>query len=314
MFDRITIKARIDVNDIETIVLKNYLKECSEDDEIYYKSSAYSNFDGCTIEIRGDTLKCSCSVCKLYHKGKSGKLGNSRPMTFRMAVRTIEELLLRLCVKAENAVVTYYEIGVTMKMKHTADEYIRLVDSIAERTLWNDANYQEYRQKTTEKSKYYRKILKIYDKTYEAKEKKRAVGSNILRIETVYKHQSVPLLQLVDNMSLNKMARIFYKDWSEIRFEREIIPAKGVKLSQLEKAREIQRIGVTRYKERYRIMYMEGKLTKKQWETLRTFANSWDVEKKKYTEVMGELEQEFKEKLLNCFQASSITPIIKKYN
>ena len=26
MFDRITIKARIDVNDIETIVLKNYLK------------------------------------------------------------------------------------------------------------------------------------------------------------------------------------------------------------------------------------------------------------------------------------------------
>lgn len=75
MFDRITIKARIDVNDIETIVLKNYLKECSEDDEIYYKSSAYSNFDGCTIEIRGDTLKCSCSVCKLYHKGKSGKAG-----------------------------------------------------------------------------------------------------------------------------------------------------------------------------------------------------------------------------------------------
>lgn len=159
-----------------------------------------------------------------------------------------------------------------------------------------------------------RKILKIYDKTYEAKEKKRTVGSNILRIETVYKHQSVPLPQLIDNVSLNKMARIFYKDWSEIRFEREIIPAKGVKLSQLEKAREIQRIGVTRYKERYRAMYMEGKLTKKQWETLRTFANSWDVEKKKYTEVMGELEQEFKEKLLNCFQASSITPIIKKYN
>ncbi len=85
-------------------------------------------------------------------------------------------------------------------------------------------------------------------------------------------------------------------------------------MSQLEKAREIQRIGVTRYKERYRSMYMDGKLTKKQWETIRTFANSWNDEKKKYTEITGELEHEFKEKLLNCFQACSITPILKKNN
>ena len=62
-----------------------------------------------------------------------------------------------------NNAVSYTHL--TMKMIRPADEYIRLVDSIAERTLWNDANYQEYRQKTTEKSKYYRKILKIYDKT-----------------------------------------------------------------------------------------------------------------------------------------------------
>lgn len=314
MFDRITIKAKIDVADIGTIVLKNYLKECSEDDEVFYRSSAYANFDGCTIEIRGDTLKCSCSICKLYHKGKSGKLDNSRPMTFRMAVRTIDELLLRLCVKAENAVVTYYEIGITMKMQHPADEYIRQVDEIAERVLWNDANYSEYRQKTTEKSKYYRKILKIYDKTYEAKEKKRSVGSNILRIETVYKHQSVPLLQLIDNINMDKMGRIFYRDWSEIRFERKLLPVKGIKMSQMEKAREIQRLGITRYKERYRSMYKDGKLTKKQWETIRCFANSWNQEKEKYPEEIGVLEKEFKDKLLACFQASIITPILKKCN
>lgn len=312
MFDKIIFKAKIDTNDIDTIVLKNYLEQCTEGDELYYKSTAYANFDGCFIEIRGDTLKCKCSIHKLYSKGKSGKLDNSRPMTFANASRTIRELLLRLCAKMENVIVTYYEIGVTMKMSMPADAYIRQVEEAAGRLLWNDANYPEFRQKTTEKSKYFRKVLKIYDKTYEAGEKGRDVGSNILRIETVYKHQAVRLTELLDNIYLNKIGRIFYKDWSEMQFARELQATKGVKLSQLDKAREIQRIGVTRYKERYKAMYQAGRLTKKQWETIRTFANGWQKEKAKYIEEIGPLEMEFKEKLISCFQAGSITPIKKK--
>lgn len=312
MFDKIIFKAKIDTNDIDTIVLKNYLEQCTEGDELYYKSTAYANFDGCFIEIRGDTLKCKCSIHKLYSKGKSGKLDNSRPMTFANASKTIRELLLRLCAKMENVIVTYYEIGVTMKMSMPADAYIRQVEEAAGRLLWNDANYPEFRQKTTEKSKYFRKVLKIYDKTYEAGEKGRDVGSNILRIETVYKHQAVRLTELLDNIYLNKIGRIFYKDWSEMQFARELQATKGVKLSQLDKAREIQRIGVTRYKERYKAMYQAGRLTKKQWETIRTFANGWQKEKAKYIEEIGPLEMEFKEKLISCFQAGSITPIKKK--
>lgn len=312
MFDKIIFKAKIDTNDIDTIVLKNYLEQCTEGDELYYKSTAYANFDGCFIEIRGDTLKCKCSIHKLYSKGKSGKLDNSRPMTFANASKTIRELLLRLCAKMEDVIVTYYEIGVTMKMSMPADAYIRQVEEAAGRLLWNDANYPEFRQKTTEKSKYFRKVLKIYDKTYEAGEKGKDVGSNILRIETVYKHQAVRLTELLDNIYLNKIGRIFYKDWSEMQFARELQATKGVKLSQLDKAREIQRIGVTRYKERYKAMYQAGRLTKKQWETIRTFANGWQKEKAKYIEEIGPLEMEFKEKLISCFQAGSITPIKKK--
>lgn len=312
MFDKIIFKAKIDTNDIDTIVLKNYLEQCTEGDELYYKSTAYANFDGCFIEIRGDTLKCKCSIHKLYSKGKSGKMDNSRPMTFANASKTIRELLLRLCAKMENVIVTYYEIGVTMKMSMPADAYIRQVEEAAGRLLWNDANYPEFRQKTTEKSKYFRKVLKIYDKTYEAGEKGKDVGSNILRIETVYKHQAVRLTELLDNIYLNKIGRIFYKDWSEMQFARELQATKGVKLSQLDKAREIQRIGVTRYKERYKAMYQAGRLTKKQWETIRTFANGWQKEKAKYIEEIGPLEMEFKEKLISCFQAGSITPIKKK--
>lgn len=304
--------ATVDTADIDTIVLRNYLEQCTEGDEVYYKSTAYANFDGCFIELRGNKLKCKCSICKLYSKGKNGKLDNSRPMTFAMAVRTIKELLLRLCVRMENAVVTYYEIGITMKMSHSADCYIRQVQEISDRILWNDANFPEYRQKTTEKSKYFRKVLKVYDKSFEAGEKGRKVGDNILRIETVYRHQSVSMLEFTDYFFLSKMGRIFYKDWSEICFVRELSATKGVKISQLEKAREIHKLGVTRYKERYKRMFLDKKLTKKQWETIRNFAKVWPAEREKYVEEVGELEQEFKDRLLSNFQIGIFTPVRRK--
>ena len=86
MFDKVIIKACIDVDDIDTIVLRNYLEQCTEGDELFYKSTAYANFDGCFIEVRGNQLKCKCSINKLYEKERSGKLDNSKPMTFRNAV------------------------------------------------------------------------------------------------------------------------------------------------------------------------------------------------------------------------------------
>lgn len=310
MFDKIIIKARIDVGDIDTIVLRNYLEQCTEGDELFYKSTAYANFDGCFIEVRGDTLKCKCSINKLYEKEQSGKLDNSKPMTFRNAVRTINTLLSRLCVKAENAVVTYYEVGVTMKMTRPATEYISLCEEVSDRVLWNDANYPVDRQKTTEKSKYYRKVLKIYDKTFEGISKGRKVDHKVLRVETVYRHQQVPLVELISNDNMTKIGRVFYNDWNAARFVRDV-EAIGVKMSQLDKAREVVKLGVDRYREKYKALYMEGKLTKKQWETIRNFARSWPDEASKYKEIEREEEKEFREKLLKLYQVGSVTPFSK---
>lgn len=311
MFDKIIIKARIDVEDIDTIVLRNYLEQCTEGDELFYKSTAYANFDGCFIEVRGNQLKCKCSINKLYEKEQSGKLDNSKPMTFRNAVRTINALLNKLCVKPENAVVTYYEVGVTMKMPRPATEYISLCEDAAGRVMWNDANYPVDRQKTTEKSKYYRKVLKIYDKTFEGVSKGRKVDQNVLRVETVYKHQQVPILELLSNETMAKIGRVFYNDWTAARFVRDIEPCGGVKMSQIDKARELLRLGVDRYREKYKAMYQEGKLTKKQWETIRNFASSWHHEKDRYKEIERNEEREFKEKLLNLYQIGSVVPFKK---
>ena len=308
MFDKVTIKATIDTADIDTVVLRNYLEQCTEGDEIYYKSTAYANFDGCFIEIHGGSLRCKCSIHKLYTKSKTGRLDNSRPLTFAIAVRTIKELLLRLCVRPENAVVVYYEVGLTMKLSRPADEYIRMMRDASGRLLWNDANYSEYRQVTNEKSKYFRKIFKAYDKTFAAAEKGHNIGNNILRIETIYRHQSVPMSEFISSLFLSKTGRIFYRDWSEIRFIRGLSAVKGVKISQLDKAREINWIGIARYKEKYKKMYLDGMLTKKQWETIRNFARSWPDEKFKYVEDISPLETEYKDKLLSYFQIGNTTP------
>lgn len=311
MFDKVIIKARIDVDDIDTIVLRNYLEQCTEGDELFYKSTAYANFDGCFVEVRGELLKCKCSINKLYEKEQSGKLDNSKPMTFRNAVRTINALLNRLCVKPENAVVTYYEVGVTMKMPSQATEYISLCEEVAGRVLWNDANYPVDRQKTTEKSKYYRKVLKIYDKTFEGISKGRKVSSHVLRVETVYRHQQIPLAELISNETMSKIGRVFYNDWCSVRFIRDVEPCGGVKMSQIDKARELLRLGIDRYKDKYKILYQEGKLTKKQWETIRNFARSWPEEKNKYKEIERVEEKEFRGKLLALYQVGSITPFSK---
>ena len=308
MFDKVIIKGSIDVEDIDSIVLRNYLEQCTEGDEVFYRSTAYANFDGCFIEVRGNRIKCRCSINKLFYKENSGKLDNSKPMTFRNAVRTINALLLRLWLRPENAVVTYYEVGLTLKLPRPATEYIQAMTDISDRILWNDANYPTNRQKTTEKSKYFRKILKVYDKSFEATEKGREVGQNILRIETIYRHQSIKLPELLNTANLHKIGKIFYDDWLNIRFVRELAPMPGVRLSQLDKAREIHRLGVNRYRKKYKGLFLEGKITKKQWETIRNFARAWPIEKERFVEVETETEREYKDRMLSAFQIGSITP------
>lgn len=301
MFDKVIIKGKVNVADIDTIVLRNYLEQCTTGDEVYYRSTAYANFDGCFITLNGCDIKCRCSINKLWQKDVSGKLDNSKPMTFKNAVRTINALLLRLCLKPENCTVTYYEIGLTMKMSEPAVDYIARVEDVSGRQLWNDANYPENRQKTTERSKHYRKILKIYDKTYEAAEKGRNVGGYVLRIETVYRHQSVPLLELISADNLRKLGRLFYEDWKTLRFVRDL-SAVGVTMGQMERAKEINRIGIERYREKYKSLFLERKITKKQWETIRNFARSWPAERHRYTEHITSYEREYMDYLVAGMQ------------
>ena len=73
-------KATIDIADIDTIVLRNYLEQCTEGDEVYYKSTSYANFDGCFIEIRGNRLNA--------HVQYASSTARERPVNLTIAVQS----------------------------------------------------------------------------------------------------------------------------------------------------------------------------------------------------------------------------------
>ena len=76
-------------------------------------------------------------------------------------------------------------------MSRDPSEYIKRVMSTDDaREMYSDADYKKDRQKTTEKDKDKRKVLKIYDKSFEYRQKGKAVDDNILRLETVYRRQN----------------------------------------------------------------------------------------------------------------------------
>ena len=78
-------------------------------------------------------------------------------------------------------------------MSRDPSEYIKRVMSTDDaREMYSDADYKKDRQKTTEKDKDKRKVLKIYDKSFEYRQKGKAVDDNILRLETVYRRQKIP--------------------------------------------------------------------------------------------------------------------------
>ena len=185
-------------------------------------------------------------------------------------------------------------------------EYIREVNGVGvdtgKKELFNDANFEKNRQKTTERSRNYKKVMKIYDKTFEAKNKGRNVDDNVLRVETIYKRQNVPLSEIFDSCFLRKATGRFYNDWNNLAFVRELRADKGMKASQIEKAREIMRVGTIEYAENCKKAYRDGRMTKKQWETVRTFIKVWKDIRVHFTMIPKEKEIEYKSKLLHEFQ------------
>ena len=305
MLDKMIFRARIDDSLVPGIVESFHLQRCTVESKVFYESSAYGNFDALFIRIRDGTIQVKCSVHKMWEKQQGGLLDNSKTYRLSQARDMIRSLFDTMGIEYKQVRVTYFEIGLNMRMAGDPLSYIESIDYVGEaeaRELFNDANFQKNRQRTTEKSRTKKKVFKIYDKTFEALERRRTADENILRLETVYKRQDIRLDEFLEPFFFNKIANRFWLDWYAATFRRELIADKGIKQSQLEKAREILRYGKDEWLAMSRESYRSGRITRKQWETIRLFARAWPSLKVRFCCPPGQLELEYKEKLLTEFQ------------
>ncbi|WP_321331918.1 hypothetical protein [uncultured Bacteroides sp.] len=299
---------RINFNkEAEGIAHSNHLQRCTQGNEVFYQSSTYGNFDGVFMKIRGSTLQIKCSLHKLYYKSEHGSLDNSQMFTLSEARLMLDSFFQNIGIEISKVKVTYYELGINLNLTNDPITYIELMQSVGqqnEKEMFNDANYQKNRQKTTEKSRNIRKVLKVYDKGFEARSKGRRVEGNILRLETIYRRQSVMLSSLINEENLERLTARFFRDWNCVEFPRSMICDKGIKVSQMGKAKDILGLGREEYLNRGKSSYRSGEISKKQWETIRVFSKQWDRIKCKFHFVAGETEKEYKNSLITAFQTA----------
>lgn len=305
MFDKMIFNAQIDfVRDAERIAARHHLIKCTEGADTYYQSSALSNIEGIWWKIKGRNAQIKCSIHKLFWRSRYGTLDNSRMFTISDAKQIISELLDDWDIDPAKVRITYYEVGLNIPVDHDPIEYISLAESIGvlrSRELFNDANFEKNRQKTTEKSKNIKKVFKIYDKGFEARDKGRSCNGDILRIETIYKRQSVSLIDFFSEKSIYNIIHTFYRDWATIEFKRRLSADKGIKSSQIEKAEALLRLGRDEYMQRSYDNWKSGHLSDKQYRTIREFIQSWDEIKHHFKLIPSSHEIEYKTKLLSLF-------------
>lgn len=306
MFDKMVFSAKIEDKDIPQLVKTLHLQRCTEGIEEFYQSSSYGNFDGLYIRIKRGAIQIKCSLHKIYYKETFGRLDNSQMFTVNNALTMIILLFDSLRMDRRKIKVTYYEIGLNLQVNNDPLGYIELMTFAGVgKEMFNDANFQKNRQRTSEKSKNIKKVLKAYDKGFEARSKGRNVSGNILRLETIYRRQSIPLLTLTSYDYLVKLTSRFYRDWHNVEFPRKVCADKGIKSSQIEKAQSIILLGREEYLKQNRQAYLSGSLTKKQWETIRLFVRGWDSIKDRFRFPPSDMEMEYKKTLLETYQIAT---------
>lgn len=307
MFDKMIFAATLSPVAVRFCVEQLHLVECKRGEHTFWSSGPYAQLSGIHAVIDCGHLKLSCSVHKLHQQLTTGTLDNSKECTVSQAITTIGGLFSGLNIPLEAVKVRYMEIGLSIRMAHDPLSYISQMLSVAKdksgekREMFIDYHYERDRMRITSKTRFVRKVLKVYDKTFEAKSKDREVEPNVLRVETQYKRMNTPLLQVLSDEELGKMLSQFYADWSDVQWVRLVRGEKGVRSSELAKASEIITLGVDSYLERHRKEHRAGVISDKAWRTHLRFAAAWPQMSSRFIQERGPLEAEFVNKFHDAY-------------
>lgn len=275
-----------------------------------YETQEEAKLKGYRISIVKNKLTISCSLHKYHNKKETGILENDGLFTLAQAKKSINELFNEIGLDAERAKVSYFEIGLNLELCSDPLTYIQEMDNIvpnsrADKQFYIDANYKENRQTTTEKHKNIKKYFKIYDKGFEQEDRRRLkhrAGVKILRIETVYRRQYIPIVDFLSTKHLLKITDTFYRDWANVGFKKVIITDAGVKLNQKQNAKAIILNGVETFLKSSKNELETGLITAKQYRVKREFARDWAKIRQRFNVVESNTANEYKSILNQQFR------------
>ena len=283
----------------------------------YYSSTFHSRISGIVITIeckKRINAKITTSLHKYWQRHNYGKLRNDNEFTVSEAKAAFETLLFECGLLIERVKVVYFEIGLNLRVSYDPLSFIELVKygmfqskngTHRRKIMFTDANYQIYRQKTTEKHRDIRKYFKIYDKGFEMDGKKRGKHrieaiqkrieekNNILRIETVYKRHSEKAVTFFTDSNIRRLINWFYLDWKELNFFKKIRAEKGARKSETERAQIIVNIGAEEYRRQINEDLKENRITPKQHRTIREFIRDFEKNGNRFKTIISPQEKEY---------------------
>lgn len=315
MFDRMIFNIKI-WNDKEAseIAVCNRLEKWESENAIQYQSTEIAKMTGVFITIKAKKMQVKCSLHKFYNRLTTGTLENDDMFTLSDARRAFETLFEGIGIDKERAKITYFEIGLNIPTHKEPIKYIEIARNIimgkvskTDKEMFIDANYHINRQKTTEKRNTIKKVFKIYDKGFEKAERRRIAitDERILRVETIYRRQSITASKFFDATNLGRITQTFFRDWTSLEFARTVTAEKGTTKSQLRNAESILLLGRETYLNHIRNELEKGNLTARQHRTIREFVRDWDDNKHKYRMLPSECEREFKDKFTRLFRVAN---------
>lgn len=306
MFDRVILKAKLTADESVKIAHAHRLQRViNEHGEIVeYRSSSYANITGISVRIARGEMTLKTSLHSYWNKRMYDVMRNDNSFSIDEALLAFDMLLDENNLDKTKTRITQFEIGLNLELDHDPSEYIKrcLYICTPNRDMFVDAHYRLNRQRTTMKHKDMRKYFKIYDKSFEMvdrrKVKKDSSRTNKMRIETVFKRHSEKLSTFATPDNFKRIAVRFRSDWQGLTFERNVQAEIGTRKSELDRAKEILRMGVEKYVERMRQKHDDGELSYKQFRTCRDFARDFEENRDRYKTVKTAYEVEYQQKLI----------------
>ena len=313
MIDLITlVKSKVSESEILQIVERSNLQKCTRNGKIYYETSPQQRNKEqmyIRIEVNGK-MKIDVNLHKHHERSITCGYTNYGTFTMNQAQSIINKILIEKGITPDNLKVYNYEVGLNLTTSKDCREYLDRMTTIGilndNKPLYINPRYKNERVKTTIFHRHIRKHFKVYDKCFEAKDKRRTdvPDRNILRIETVYRRvDKMSCDKFFSTVNLDKAKRTFFKDWSTLQFDREITAPKGIGVKKKELCKTIIKVGTKSALLQAREKHKNGTLTDKEFRNIREFiTREWEVIKPSISFMQSIEEQEYR-RLLNIEKA-----------